>query len=106
MAKVLRRRSAGTAATIAVAVFVLIAVVISSAVPGVAGAGRPGRLRAAPTTTMTTAAAAAMKPDQTATSTESSAGPSGCSNSPSNGGARCPHRQTISSTNPSNQTTN
>lgn len=97
MAKVLRRRSAGTAATIAVAVLMLIAV------PAV-GAGRPGRrLRAAPTTMTTAAAAAAMKPDQTAT--ESSAGPSGCSNSPSNGGARCPHRQ-ISSTNPSNQTTN
>lgn len=99
MAKVLR--PAGTTA-IAAAVLVFI-VLVSSAVPTVS-AGRPG-LRA----TMTTTTTAAMKPDQTTTTamatTDSSAGPSGCSNSPNNGGARCPHSQ-ISSSNPSNQTAN
>ena len=100
MSKVLR-----PAGTTAIAAAVLVAIVlVSSAVPTVS-AGRLG-LRA----TMMTTTKAAMKPDQMTTTamatTDSSAGPSGCSNSPNNDGTRCPNNRQISSTNPSNQTAN
>ncbi|TKV92425.1 hypothetical protein SEVIR_9G161950v4 [Setaria viridis] len=94
------RRTLRLSSTALAAAFVLALVVAASSAARTVGAGRPApaddHLHAATRATAAVAAAATKQPaDQTAATIDASAGPSGCSSNPNNGGGRCPgsHRQ-------------